>query len=334
MTRKKDYKVNHLTLYAEKFDGDVSKDREKYIGGSDVGTILGVNQFKSPYELYLEKTGQIEKENLDDKLQIKLGHKMEQVVAELYEEETGKKTQMANKSFTCKEYPFLRGHIDRKILKEKRGLEIKTTSSYNKTNYKDGEIPPTHYYQCMFYMMITGMHKWDICTLRDNRQLYITTVEWDSDIAEDMLDKLIEFWNCVETKTWDKEIDGSEHTTQAINNLYPVSLENSVVALSSDDTITSISDYYAAKENIKALETIVNSFENQVKGLMKDNEVALINNEYKVTWKSSSRSGGYDVKRYLEDHPKSELLKYKKPDTTTRRFAIKEIKQKEIEHNE
>ena len=332
MAKTEDYKVKHLTLYAEKFDGDVSKDRDKYIGGSDVGTILGLNQFKSAYELYLEKTNRLEPENLDDKLQVKLGHKMEQVVAELYEDETGKKTQMSNKSYRCKEYPFLRGHIDRKILKEKRGLEIKTTSSYNKTNYAEGEVPPVHYYQCMFYMMITGMHKWDICTLRDNRQLYITTVEWDIDIAEDILSKLIDFWRCVETKTWDKEIDGSERTTQVMNELYPVAFENSVIALSSKDTITSIEEYYEAKENIKALENVVNSFENQVKALMKDNETALINNEYKVTWKTSYRSGGYDVKKFLADHPNSELVKYKKQDTVVRRFSIKEIPQvKEIE---
>ncbi|HFC9341278.1 TPA: YqaJ viral recombinase family protein, partial [Enterococcus hirae] len=36
------------------------EDRKKGIGGSDVATVLGLNKYKSPYQLWLEKTGQIE----------------------------------------------------------------------------------------------------------------------------------------------------------------------------------------------------------------------------------------------------------------------------------
>ena len=36
------------------------EDRRKGIGGSDVATILGLNQYKSAYQLWLEKTGQVE----------------------------------------------------------------------------------------------------------------------------------------------------------------------------------------------------------------------------------------------------------------------------------
>ena len=69
--------LDNLGLYSTPWDGDPSKDRDKFIGGSDVGTILGVNKFKSPYVLFLEKTGKLEPENIDNKLQVKLGHKME-----------------------------------------------------------------------------------------------------------------------------------------------------------------------------------------------------------------------------------------------------------------
>lgn len=331
-TKKKKLKVEELHLYTTAFDGDVSKDRETYIGGSDVGTILGFNKFKSPYELFLEKTGQIDRESLDDRLQIKLGHKMEQVVAELYEEETGAKTQMSNRSYRCKEYPFLVGHIDRKIQKRKKGLEIKTTSSHNRTDYTEGEVPPTHYYQCMFYMIITGMHDWDLATLRDNNGFYITHIKWDKQVAEDMLDRILAFWECVKNKTWTLEIDGTDSTSIALDKAYPVSVEKQLpTVINSNETITSIEQYYEAKKAIADLQEIANSFENEVKSLMQENENAIVNNQYRVSWKTSTRAGGYDVKKYLADHPKSELTKYKKPDTTVRRFTIKEIKQvKEI----
>ena len=329
MVRK--LKVNNLTLYTTSFDGDVTKDRDTFIGGSDVGTILGVNKFKSAYELYLEKTGQIEPKNLDDKLQVKLGHKMEQVVAELYEEQENCKVKKSNRSYRCKEYPFLVGHIDRKVFKKKKGLEIKTTSSFNKTDYEDGEVPPTHYYQCMFYMMLTGLRDWDLCTLRDNRELFVTHIKWNSQIAEDMLDRILSFWECVEKKEWNQEIDGTDGTTNAIERLYPESKENTL-ALINNETITTVEEYNEAKKAIADLQEIVNAFENEVKTVMQNSEQAIVDNRYKVVWKTTTRSGGYDVKKYLSDHPNSELVKYKKEDTQYRRFSIKEIPQaKEIE---
>ncbi|WP_196802087.1 YqaJ viral recombinase family protein, partial [Clostridium cadaveris] len=38
---------------------DWLKERQKGIGGSDVGAILGVNKWKTPFQVYLEKTEEI-----------------------------------------------------------------------------------------------------------------------------------------------------------------------------------------------------------------------------------------------------------------------------------
>lgn len=49
------------------------EDRRKGIGGSDVATILGLNQYKSAYQLWLEKTGQVElKDTESDIITLKL----------------------------------------------------------------------------------------------------------------------------------------------------------------------------------------------------------------------------------------------------------------------
>lgn len=44
--------------------------RNKYIGGSDAGCVLGFNKWKSPYELFLEKTGKKEPEDLSNNLRV------------------------------------------------------------------------------------------------------------------------------------------------------------------------------------------------------------------------------------------------------------------------
>lgn len=36
---------------------DFSANRTKYIGGSDIGAILGLSKFRTPLEVWMEKTG-------------------------------------------------------------------------------------------------------------------------------------------------------------------------------------------------------------------------------------------------------------------------------------
>ena len=325
--------LDNLGLYSTPWDGDPSKDRDKFIGGSDVGTILGVNKFKSPYVLFLEKTGKIEPENVDDKLQVRLGHKMEQVVAEIYEEETGTKVQKSNRSYRSKKYPFLVGHIDRKLVGSKKGLEIKTTSSWNKTDYKEGEIPPSHFYQCMFYMMITGIHDWDIATLRDNNEFYVMHVSWNEEIASEILHECIEFWKCVESGVWDKPIDGSINTETAIGKAFPCNVdmipqENLPVTI--ENRVDVIGSYFELVQSIKQLETTKKSVENELKAILGNNQVGFIGDEYKVTWIPKKRSAGIDIDKLKEDHPEINIEKYRKPQIEYREFKIAKIKKKEI----
>lgn len=330
MTMKKIVKtkkklIDSLTLYTEKFDGDVTKNRETFIGGSDVGTILGVNPWKSAYTLYLEKTGQIERENIDDKLQIRLGHKLESVVAELYEEETGTKVVNSNKSYRVKEYPFLIGHIDRKLVGKKKGLEIKTTSSYNKTDYENGEVPPHYYYQCMFYMMVTGIHDWDLATLRDNRQFYVTHIKWDKEQAEYMLKKILEFWSCVESKNWTLPIDNSQSTIDSLNEIdVPEDEEKALITLYEKDMPVKLGDYEAIQAQSKQLDDFIKTVQNTIKNAMQGSEHAVLG-DYEITYKQYKKKGTVDIEKFKKDHPKTDIEKYRKPSTKYRRFIMKKV---------
>lgn len=51
--------------------------RNKGIGGSDAGVIMGDNQWKSKYQLWLEKTGQAEPEDISGKESVYWGTVLE-----------------------------------------------------------------------------------------------------------------------------------------------------------------------------------------------------------------------------------------------------------------
>lgn len=268
-------KKYHLTKTP--FDGDVAKDRDRFIGGSDVGTILGLNPWKSAYTLWLEKTGQVEVEDISEQMAVWLGHENEATVAKRFTLETGKKVKNSNISYGIKEYPFLRGHIDRLVVGEKALLECKTTSSYNKTEYDNGDIPPMHYCQVQFYQLVTGFDHAYYAVIRDNREFFTMRVDRNDEfIEETMLPALIEFWQRVETKT-PPTIDGSISTKNSLDQTH-VSLHDDPISLGNKDAL--IGRLEETKAMMKKLDTEKTEIENQLKESMQGYDTATTNHYY------------------------------------------------------
>src|SRR5258708_3595445 len=59
------------------------------IGGTDISAIVGKNPYRSPFDVWLEKTGRQDSKNLDDVPHIRWGKILEPVLAAEYEKETG-----------------------------------------------------------------------------------------------------------------------------------------------------------------------------------------------------------------------------------------------------
>jgi len=105
------------------------RTRKKGIGGSDASVVLGFNPWKSPFELYIEKTSDDIRE-LDSEA-VYWGTVLEDVIAEEFTRRTGKKVRRQNKVFIHPEYDFMIANIDRDVVGEKALLECKTTSAFN-----------------------------------------------------------------------------------------------------------------------------------------------------------------------------------------------------------
>ena len=74
------------------------KDKENWlamrkagIGGSDAAAVIGLSRWKSPFQVWLEKTGQTEPDDLSNNEYVYWGTVLEQAVADRFCELTGKK---------------------------------------------------------------------------------------------------------------------------------------------------------------------------------------------------------------------------------------------------
>ena len=118
------------------------KSRKAGVGGSDMSTILGLNAFKTPYELWLEKTGRVEPEDISDKWAIVKGNALENELRKRFRAQHPEMlvTDGTDKQFISRGKPYLRASLDG-ILQGEDGsfgiLEIKTASNRRAGDWHD-----------------------------------------------------------------------------------------------------------------------------------------------------------------------------------------------------
>ena len=171
------------------------KNRKKYIGGSDVACILGYNPWKTNVQLYREKKGIVEPDDLSDNPLVIYGTKAEEHIRALFQLDHQELTveYVPNNSWHNTEFPFAAASLDGWSQDEngRKGiLEIKTatiTSKQQALKWKDA-IPDNYYCQVLFYLGVTG---WDYVDLRANLKydypdsdLYISTRDYHIERTE------------------------------------------------------------------------------------------------------------------------------------------------------
>ena len=85
--------------------------RNKGIGGSDVATICGLNKYKSPFQLWLEKTGHYEADATANESAY-WGQMLEPVVRAEFTKRTGLPVIAEQNLLQHEQYPFMLVNLD------------------------------------------------------------------------------------------------------------------------------------------------------------------------------------------------------------------------------
>ena len=289
--------------------------RSKYLGGSDAASVVGLNPFCSAYTLWAEKTNR--KPPFEGNLATEVGSYLEDFVAKKFEQETGKKVRRVNQSLINDDYPWAIANIDRDIIGEDAGLEIKTTSELNTKKFKNGEYPANYYCQCMHYLAVTGKKRWYLAVLIGNREFKTFTIERDEEEIAALMSAEKDFWELV-TKDIAPTADGLESTTKTLTALYPNSNAENVNLYGYEDELN---QYMAVSAQIKSLEAIKDEIANKVKSFLGESGKGE-NEHYRVSWTSSERKT-LDSKKLVSEHPEIDMNEYYKI-TTSRTFRVTE----------
>jgi putative phage-type endonuclease len=291
--------------------------RHKYIGGSDAASVVGLNPFRSPYALWAEKTGKTP--SFEGNLATEVGTYLEDFVAKKFEEVTGKKVRRENHSILNDKYPWAIANVDRLIIGEDAGLEIKTTSELNTKSFKNGEFPANYYCQCIHYLAMTGKKKWYLAVLIGNKDFRIFEIERDEAEIDALMGAEREFWSCVTNNT-PPSTDGSKSTSKTLTALYPNSEEETVSLFGFE---VDLAEYSALKNQIKSLEERKSAIENKIKAHMNKASMGE-SGRFKVSYPTQTKST-FDVKRFNVEHPDIDISGYFNV-SIFRKFIFKEKK--------
>lgn len=311
-------------------------ERRKSLGGSDIGAVLGLNKYSSPYAVWAEKTGRLPPK--EDNEAMRQGRDLEQYVAERFSERSGKAVQKYNYLLRSDAAPYLHANIDRRIVGEKSGLECKTSSALNLRAYSSGEFPESYYAQCVDYLAVTGWERWYLAALVLNKAFYIyqvttiqddTVPEWCESsvyVSPGEINTLkqcaVEFWKSYIITDTPPPADGATATGDAIQSIYARDDGGSIELFGRDELLK---EYFSLSEERQTIQQRMDVIRQELQQDMGEASKAVCA-AATVTWRAQERRA-FDVKSFQKAYPEICLDPFYKR-TTSRVFKINPAKER------
>lgn len=185
------------------------------IGASDIGAIMGVNPWKAPLDVYLELTGQRERE--PENAAMAWGKFVERRILEWYVEQTGATVHVPPESLYHPERAYLRATPDGIVLGEdgetwERLVEIKNANWRVADRFGEpgtDQVPDHYLVQIQQQLAVTGLERADLAAAIGGQPPAIYVIKRDDELISAILEDAADFWDRVQRGV-PPEIDHTE----------------------------------------------------------------------------------------------------------------------------
>lgn len=296
--------------------------RTQGIGSSDIATIVGLNPYKTPYQLWREKTGQIQ-EPQEETFAMKRGHYLEDAVAKFFEDESGKTVIQRSAQediYVHPEYSWARVSPDRRywltsVRNDEQGvLECKTA----RWDVDGDNLPPYWFTQLQYQLGVMGREKGSLAWYSLTRDSFDYR---DIILVPDYFNWLME-----EAERFQKDnIEGGNEPslTNAEDVLIKYAKHTPGTYKEADDHLAiKIEELKSIKANIKKSEEEQKLIEDEIKVFIGEAESLNYHGGILATFKAAKDSTRFDAKAFQAEHPDL-YAQYTKVVPGTRRFLLK-----------
>lgn len=269
-------------------------ERKRGVGGSDVGKVLGVSDWGTAVDVWLEKTGRTAPAEQTEAMWF--GREMEDAVARRYASETGVEVVRHNFMAIDEEYHLL-GNIDRLVKPTENGLaayqgEVRTDLALEcKTSSQaPWEDVPLHYQaQVQTYMALhPTIERFDVAAsfYGFGKAFKVFSVERDNEVIEAIREAVKAFWE----KHVVPDVPPPPMSEADCKALWKVSNPLRKV-YATDEVALAVESFKEMEARIKELEAGASAVKASIMAAMEDGEVLIGPDGAKLaTWKTNKAS--------------------------------------------
>jgi len=275
-------------------EGNHLGNRKLYLGSSDAAAALGMNPWKSSYELFQSKQAGFEVVQEDNPL-FERGHTMEDLMADMLLRKYGRIVTLREAEFSHKEYPWLKCHVDGIMTKwtsvkgssdkgyEGQGLlEMKAPGSHRTQQFNKEGIAKDYIIQGQINMYLSGC-SWGSFVYLDYDVWDLKVYDQKLDVRlveEDIIPNLVDWWKMCEGGEF---LEFPDEPYVAIPEL----CEDKLI-LNTDDAIDLGRRYAEAKDLLAQAKAVKDDLESQIKEIAEDHEKSQIGC-VNISWKRGTR---------------------------------------------
>ncbi|MBD9415250.1 YqaJ viral recombinase family protein [Pseudomonas sp. PDM16] len=300
--------------------------RKRGIGSSDAAAAVGLNQYKSQLELWLEKTGRdagLSKPDPNSEEEASYwGNVLEPIVASHYSKRTGRRVRRLNAVLQHPDpgLPWMLANIDREVIgaEDVQILECKTAGINGARLWREG-VPEYVQLQVMHQLAVTGKQAADVAVLIGGQELEIHRIERDELLISRLIELERRFWQYVITDT-PPPADGSDSADQALRCLYPQDTGKTVDFSHNPVLTLAYVELKALRNSIAQQEKRESLLKQTLQQAMGDASKAKFGSG-QITWKKAKDSVVFDQERLLQEKPYLQA-KYPLTKPGSRRFLI------------
>lgn len=287
----------------------VALDRSTFVGGSDVGAILGVSRWKTPFDVWLEKTGRAPRAAPTDaqKKRFARGHRLEPMVIEMLIErltDEGHTVELLQRNARYEDaaFSFMRAEIDAELRLDGMHVNVdaKTVSPYLSKEWGSewsDEIPLAYAAQFLYGLGITGRDRCLAAALIGMDDLAIYDVRRDATTIEAIRARVAQFWTeCVLADVAPDPIDFDDCYARFQQS------DGGRIEASGDirDAVFELAD---VKQKLKRLAEREDALKFRIADFMRPNAYLTADGHDIATWKEQSDTR-FDTKAFAAAHPK------------------------------
>lgn len=304
------------------------KNRSRGIGGSDVGSIFGLNKWMSLPRLWLQKLNRLPKQSGAENEMLEWGNLLEAPIASRYAKVSGRRIQLVNRTIVHPEYPWMLANPDRlqwdsgRPRAERRGiLEIKATMFGNLRAWQSGGVPASYYLQLQHYLCVLGLSWGSFAVLFGGNRLVQFDVARDEALIKVMIEREREFWELVQSET-PPSITLSKEWNEQLAAFFPTASKDKQVVLDTPEAVGHMRRLLSLNRQIKKRELEVAEHETWLKAQIGEAQAErlLVPKVGRASWSLGERRS-IDLEKLRSQYP-SIAVELTKVDPQ-RRFSMK-----------